>query len=48
MWFVDAIVDFEHGIRERWEGLTKDQAHVIHNRYFNLGADYIRSGAMEK
>lgn len=48
MWFVDAIINFEFGVRERWEGLTKEQADDIHQRYYESGAGYIRSGVMEQ
>ena len=44
MWFVEVRFDMKG--KERWEGLTYDQARSVYSKYFYYEAWYVRMGEM--
>ncbi len=46
MWYVEAIINFTTGEKERYEGLTQLQSRAIHSDYSLRGVPSVRSGPM--
>ena len=46
MWYVEAIINFATGEKERYEGLTAKQSRAIHGQYSRRGVAQVTSGRM--
>jgi len=47
MWYVEAVINYQTGERERYEGLTQEQSRVIHSQYSQRGVPMVSSGRMQ-
>ena len=46
MWYVEAIMNFATGEKERYEGLTQEQSRAVHAQYSEQGVAQVSSGRM--
>ena len=46
MWYVEALINFQTGEKERYEGLTQEQSRAIHSEYSQRGVASVTSGRM--
>ena len=46
MWYVEAIVNWNTGEKERYEYLTQEQSRAVHSAYSQRGVAQVTSGRM--